>query len=143
MDIHEEAVLNYLTHGGKIFVCPEFQIEKEGFVPDFLALNFEENPTRLEIIEVSSANEPSELVGKVKRYQGNEKQVMSQLVAHLPELRKLGITESTPLFIRVFIKREKINGFRNQLNDRILINSLDGVFETLLDFRKRKLDSEG
>jgi hypothetical protein len=137
-------VLEYLTHEGKIFVCPQFG--GEGFDADFVALNFEDNPVRVEIVEVNSeAYKPNGLVKRLKWYQENGKRIMNSLMNQLPELKGLGVTESTPLVMRVFIQRRYVGWFGEHLNglQNVHINSLDTVFESLLDWRKRRLASEG
>lgn len=141
MDICEEAVLEYLTHEGKIFVCPQFR--GEDFVPDFVALNLEVNPAQVEVIEVNGSNEPWSLLSKINWYRRNDQQVVRQIVNRLSGLKSSCLAEDMPLVIRVFIKREKTGEFRKRLNDNLVINSLDTVFEAHLDWRKRTLESEG
>jgi hypothetical protein len=146
MDMFEEAVAEYLTHEGKIFVCPQFR--GEGFVADFVAFNFEDNPMQVEIVEVNSETaQPHGLVRKLQWYQENKKQTMDSLRNRLPELNGLGFRMETPLVIRVFIQQRHVFWFREHLNGRqnviIKINSLDKVFQALLDWQKRTLANEG
>ena len=144
MDICEEAVLEFLTHEGKVFVCAQFR--GEGFDADFVALNFEERPMRVEIVEVKAeSNRPSNLIKTLKWYRENEGPIMNSLITRLSELKGLGLTEQTPLILRVFIFRRHVRWFAEHLNglQNVKINSLDHVFETLLDWQKRKLVSEG
>jgi len=144
MDVFEDAVLEFLTHEGKVFVCPQFR--GEGFDPDFVALNFEERPMRVEIVEVNSETyRPSGLINKLQWYRENEAPIVNLLVTRLSELKGLGLTERTPLILRVFIQRKHVGWLGEHLNGvkNVRINSLDHVFETLLDWQKRKLASEG
>jgi hypothetical protein len=147
MDIYEEAVLEYLTHEGKMFVCPQLRLEGEGIKvnPDFVALNFEDNPVQVEIVEVSEAYKLGNLVKKLRWYQENEKKIMKLLMNYLSALKGLGLTGSTPLVIRVFIQPEQVGKFRKRLNglQNVQINSLDTVLKALLDWTKRTLSSEG
>jgi len=148
-NICEEAVLEYLTHEGKIFVCPQFGLEGyKKYYPDFVALNFEVNPPQLEIIEVNGGAYPRalwDLAKKVTKYREDEKQIMNFLNNRLSELKGLDLTGNTPLLIRVFIQRGKVAEFRKHLNglQNVQINSLDTVFEALLDWHNRTLASEG
>jgi hypothetical protein len=141
MDIFEAAVLEYLTHEGKVFVCPQFR--GEGYFADFVAINLEDDALGLEIIEVNSgAYKPNSLIKKLKWYQENEKRITDSLMNRLPQLK--GLIENKPITIRVFIQHNFVPCF-GELKDgleNVKVHSLEKVFETLLDWRQRTLASE-
>ena len=64
MDVFEELTMWHLTHNGKVFVCPQFSIDGDWSVPDFVALDFEKH--RVMVVEASVAASPRGLFDKVK-----------------------------------------------------------------------------
>lgn len=62
MNIPEEAILEYLTHDGDAFVCPQFRAP--GGNPDLVGLHFTKH--QVELVEVSTAYKLGNLRGKLE-----------------------------------------------------------------------------
>jgi hypothetical protein len=130
MDIFEEAVMEYLTHDGDVFVCPQYRAN--GANPDFVALNFTKH--QIEVVEVNGGQEPQQsLAPKV-----NDRKWVNNLVAQLRE--KKVIDGSWKRILRVFIIKAKKEQFCKKIVSPhdVLVETIDDVFACLLDWQKRR-----
>jgi hypothetical protein len=72
MNIFENLVEQFLTVDGRVFVCPQYNIEwnsdlKEGGAsPDFVALDLSPDPREVVIVEVATGSTLSGLFGRVE-----------------------------------------------------------------------------
>jgi hypothetical protein len=126
MNLLEEAVLEYLTHEGDLFVCPQYRAT--GGNPDFVALNFTQH--RVEVVEVSSAYTLTRLNNKLK-----ETAWVDAVYQKLKTTQV--IDDSWRLVLRVFVTA----AYKPQIKEKdcphkLEVETIDDVFKRLLDWEK-------
>jgi hypothetical protein len=126
MNLLEEAVLEYVTHKGDVFVCPQY--EAPGGKPDFVALNFTKH--QVEVIEVKGAYNLAGLRRKLQQTAW-----VDAVVKELKETK--AIDGNWKLVLRAFVAA----AYKKQLEGKKYpheteVETVDRVFECLLDWRK-------
>jgi Holliday junction resolvase-like predicted endonuclease len=129
MNLLEEAVLEYLTHDGDVFLCPQYRAR--GGNPDFVALNFTKH--QIEVVEVSGAYNLKRLVSKVK-----EGDWVQEVVQQLKKKRV--IDDNWKPVLRVFVAAAYKEEFCKKIGSPsgVIVETIDDVFACLLDWRKRR-----
>jgi len=129
MNLCEEAVLEYLTHEGDVFVCPQYRAE--GGNPDFVAMNFTKH--QIEVVEVSGAQNLDKLATKV-----NDRKWVEKLIAQLRD--KKVIDGSWKPILRVFVAEAYRVKFCKKIVSPhdVVVETIDDVFACLLDWQKRQ-----
>jgi hypothetical protein len=131
MDVFEEAVMQYLTHEGDVFLCAQYPIGKKK--PDFVALNFAKPKHRVEVVEVSSAIDLSRLATKL-----NNRDWFKKLIQQLREKRV--IDGDWEVILRVFVIKAHKDNLCKKIGSPpdVIVETIDDVFACLLDWRKRQ-----
>jgi predicted RNA binding protein with dsRBD fold (UPF0201 family) len=126
VNLAEEAVLEYLTHDGDVFVCPQYRAP--GGNPDFVALDFIKH--QVTVVEVSTAYGLGNLRDKLKR--------KDWIDSVRQELKKKGvIDDGWRLIVRVFVAAAYKSQLENDKAEDLEIETIDHVFECLLDWQKK------
>jgi hypothetical protein len=129
MNLFEEAVLEYLTHEGDVFLCPQYPAS--GAKPDFVALNFAK--PQVEVVEVCGAYDLNDLAAKL-----NNRGWVEKLVAELRN--KKVIDGNWKLILRVFVAKAYRDNFCKKIGSPrdAIVETIDDVFASLLDWQKQQ-----
>ena len=125
MDIFEQMAMGYLTKNGRVFVSPQYSIDRDWSCPDFVALDFERK--RVWVVEVSAAWDVKGLASKVNDC---ERQWMSRLRDQLRQKGILGVDDGWSEGIMVFIRESRIEDFNKRLTRR------DGIVVEIVPLEK-------
>jgi hypothetical protein len=147
LNILELAVLEFLTHTGGVYVCPEQGLQPLGLgkCPDFVALSLATDPPRIEVVEVTGHSDTTDLARKIGWYRDNASAIRDGLL----HPGRPGTDEAAPLGVKVFILGAQIDNFKRQvgpeLSESITLEAyaLEDVFAALLDWRLAGKGSTG
>jgi hypothetical protein len=132
MNPAEEAVLEYLTHEGDVFVCPQYQAPEGN--PDFVALDFTKH--QVELVGVSDAYKLGNLRSRLKETAWVD--VVTQKLK-----KKEVIDDSWRLVLKVFVAAAHKAQLEKDRADNLEIETIDHGFECVLDWQKKFTGREG
>jgi len=127
MDIYEEAVMRYLSAGGKRFVSHQYSIRfdqrKEWSCPDFIVIDFSDRT--IYVAEVTTADNIDNIALKVRNKGSQWLTKLKESFDH--NLRE--VVRNYEEWIVVFVRKEKVQSLIDKTKDieRVSVKALDDV----------------